>query len=263
MNIDINIDDIIFHNNLNTKYETIRKLGEGKQGSVFLVRDIYTNELYAAKICLLDVNHNSAIEAHILKQINHPCIVKYIDNFIVPTNTLNQKLYFEHLKNKNNFNKNNFHENDFNENDYFYLKYTHVLILEYIQGVPIRFFRSKDKKQAASIAYQVLDVCDYLSHINISHNDVGGNNALITPEGQLKLIDFGIASCVSENCKNSTTNDLYFFSADLIFFGSEKFLKYIINPGISIDEAKKLVEDDYTDDFYLKQISRYDKIYKI
>ena len=80
-----------------------------------------------------------------------------------------------------------------------------VIYLEYINGVElgrasIENFTSKEK---FSIIKQLLDAIE-ISHSNeIIHRDINPNNVMLTEDGQVKLLDFGI--CKINDMINSAT----------------------------------------------------------
>ena len=70
------------------------------------------------------------------------------------------------------------------------------LAMEYIEGVPLDRFA---RERALSVAQRLqlsLDVCDAVQYAHqhlVVHRDLKPSNILVTPEGTVKLLDFGIA----------------------------------------------------------------------
>ncbi len=71
------------------------------------------------------------------------------------------------------------------------------MVMEYVEGTPLsailRHGKPLGTAQALDIARQVCDALAYLHGCGIVHRDVKPDNVLLTPHGQVKLIDFGIA----------------------------------------------------------------------
>jgi predicted Ser/Thr protein kinase len=68
--------------------------------------------------------------------------------------------------------------------------------MEYVSGVPIDKHCSKfgaDARERVRLVTQVCHAVDYLHDQAIVHRDLKPNNILVTGQGQIKLIDFGIA----------------------------------------------------------------------
>ncbi len=76
----------------------------------------------------------------------------------------------------------------------------HYLVMEYIDGITLeQKLKNEGGKLSESdvidIALQVLDTLDYLHHLEppVIYRDLKPSNVMLTPAGQAKLIDFGIA----------------------------------------------------------------------
>ncbi len=76
------------------------------------------------------------------------------------------------------------------------------MAMEYVEGKSLRAMLS-DKhplptEKALDIARQVCDALAYLHEHGVVHRDIKPENILLTPSGQLKILDFGIALFESE-----------------------------------------------------------------
>src|SRR5689334_21468634 len=71
------------------------------------------------------------------------------------------------------------------------------MVMEYVDGSPPSTLpldgQSLPTAQALDIARQTCDAIAYLHAQGILHRDVKPGNILLTPNGQVKMIDFGIA----------------------------------------------------------------------
>lgn len=141
------------------RWERIEKLGTGGDGVVWKVREIETGHVAVAKIPHKREMNTSAVRAAaILKRlIHHPNVVHLI----------------EVVKDEDRF----------------------VLIQEYVEGQTLSHLLasglSAGKKE--DIFLQLLSVTAYAHHHSVMHRDLKPDNIIITPTGNVKLLDFGIA----------------------------------------------------------------------
>jgi eukaryotic-like serine/threonine-protein kinase len=69
-------------------------------------------------------------------------------------------------------------------------------VMEYVAGSAIDEYCSRTAADVSTRVRMITDVChavDYLHAHAIAHRDIKPNNILVTPEGRVKLVDFGIA----------------------------------------------------------------------
>jgi len=167
---------------LNNRYAVIRGIASGGFGVVYIVRDLNLSGKYWALKEMHDEGGVSEImeksfrgEAEILSSLEHPAIPAISDFFVEK-----EKLY---------------------------------LVMEYVKGDTLRKMLKNLKKgdffsedEVLSWALSLCDVLEYLHKRDepVVFRDLKPDNIMITDEGNLKLIDFGIAR-VFQGPKAETT----------------------------------------------------------
>jgi eukaryotic-like serine/threonine-protein kinase len=145
-------------------YEIIEKLGSGGQGTVYKAKDIRLNRVVVLKVLPKELTANTANfkrfrrEAQLCSQLDHPNICTIYE---------------------------------FNEaNGIFFIA------MQYIEGKNIRQLvagKPLELRSALSIAIQVCDALAYTHSKGIIHRDIKAGNVMVTPEGRVKILDFGLA----------------------------------------------------------------------
>ena len=145
-------------------YLILGTLGAGGMGKVYKVKNTLSDRVEAMKVLLPDLSDQKDLadrflrEIKVLASIHHPNIAE-----LRTALTINNQL---------------------------------VMIMEYVQGSTLAFRIQHDPiRYADSLAYfdQVLGALSYAHAHNIVHRDIKPANILITPQGVVKLMDFGIA----------------------------------------------------------------------
>ncbi|KAN0065328.1 TFIIH complex serine/threonine-protein kinase subunit kin28 [Thecaphora frezii] len=148
-------------------YAKIEKVGEGTYASVFLAKNTKSGLKVAIKKIKIVNNANgmdvTAIrEVKFLKELQHPNVIQMIDVFSSGSATPSLNLVLEFL--------------DTN--------------LEALIKDRALIFTSADVKSWMAMLCRGLEYC----HRNwVLHRDLKPNNLLISPEGELKIADFGLA----------------------------------------------------------------------
>ncbi|EPQ30760.1 uncharacterized protein PFL1_01661 [Pseudozyma flocculosa PF-1] len=148
-------------------YAKIEKVGEGTYASVFLAKNTKTGRKVAIKKIKIVNNANgmdvTAIrEVKFLKELQHPNVILMIDVFSSGSVTPSLNLVLEFLD-------------------------TNLEALIKDRGL---IFTSADVKSWMAMLCRGLEYC----HRNwVLHRDLKPNNLLISPEGELKIADFGLA----------------------------------------------------------------------
>jgi serine/threonine protein kinase len=72
----------------------------------------------------------------------------------------------------------------------------HYLVMEYVAGANLEQLAAKNPlnvAQACELIYQVAGALDETHKLNLIHRDIKPSNILLTPQGNAKLLDFGLA----------------------------------------------------------------------
>jgi eukaryotic-like serine/threonine-protein kinase len=154
---------------VNYRYEVLEKCGDGSFFSVFKARDKVLNRLVAVKVLVPPYSQNPDFaerlisEAQMVADLNHPNISRVF-------------------------------EADAHEGDYF-------IATEYVRGINlkdrIRRTAPFSVSYAVDIASAVAQALDYAHRNGVIHGDVRPHNILSSPEGQIKLTDFGSARALA------------------------------------------------------------------
>ena len=83
----------------------------------------------------------------------------------------------------------------------------HYIVMEYVEGITLKTYIEKKGqlsfKEAVSIAIQVGRGIEAAHNKNIVHRDIKPQNIMISTEGKVKVMDFGIARAASSNTVSS------------------------------------------------------------
>jgi eukaryotic-like serine/threonine-protein kinase len=145
-------------------YEILDELGSGGMGRVYRVRNVISDRVEAMKVLLPDLAGRQELAARFLREIkvlaslNHPNIAQ-LRTALEVDNQL-------------------------------------VMIMEYVEGTTLaaRLERGPiPTSDALNYIDQVLDALSYAHKQGIIHRDIKPSNMMLTPQGMVKLMDFGIA----------------------------------------------------------------------
>src|SRR6476659_8084748 len=71
-----------------------------------------------------------------------------------------------------------------------------ALVMELVEGAPLSGPLSEE--QALPIIHQLIDALEYAHEKGIIHRDLKPDNIKVTPEGRVKVLDFGLAKATSD-----------------------------------------------------------------
>jgi hypothetical protein len=148
---------------LEQRYRIETLLGQGGMGAVYRAIDLKFNTPVAIKENLTitpDAQRQFTREAGLLHQLRHPNLPRVTDHFSIP----GQGQY---------------------------------LVMDHIDGDDLKCLLGRQgplpEVQALAWIGQVLDALEYLHSRQVIHRDVKPANVKITPQGQVFLVDFGLA----------------------------------------------------------------------
>jgi len=180
-------------------YEIISELGNGGMGVVYLARDPKLDRLVAIKQIKVGAESGQEIieqskqrfyrEGRAIANLNHTNIVKI---FALSEDSLDNSCY---------------------------------MVMEYIQGKSLEQLTEKDVLTVEKVRQIGIQACEALAYIhqkNIIHRDIKPANMILSDDGLLKLMDFGIAR-VNDNLNLTTAGSLV---GSVLYMAPEQ----IINP---------------------------------
>ena len=145
-------------------YEILEKLGQGGMGAVYKARDTHLNRVVAIKIlpseALRDDMRRQRFvqEAHAASAIDHPNIVTIYD--------VGQD------------------------------QGIHFIVMQHVAGKTVRTLTARgrlDWSAALGYAIQIADALSQAHARGIIHRDLKPENIMVTEQGQVKILDFGLA----------------------------------------------------------------------
>jgi len=165
--------DVIAH------YEVLSLLGEGGMGKVYLAQDARLNRKVGLKILPMQLANNQermrrfTQEAKTAAALNHANIAHIFE-----------------IGEQNN---------------------TRFIAMEYVEGETLRQLLSRRKqetKRAVEFAAQVASGLSAAHKEGVIHRDIKPENLMVTTNGQIKILDFGLAKIIEKQKDVAGVNDL-------------------------------------------------------
>src|SRR4051812_49345084 len=166
---------------LGERYEIGGVLGRGGMAEVHRGRDLRLGREVAVKVLRSDLARDPSFqvrfrrEAQAAASLNHPAIVAVYDTGEDRTTT----------------------------------GATPYIVMEYVEGETLRDVIRREghlpSERAMSLAADICGALDFSHRNGIVHRDVKPGNVMITPQGSVKVMDFGIARAVSDSAATMTS----------------------------------------------------------
>ncbi|SOD95623.1 Stk1 family PASTA domain-containing Ser/Thr kinase [Blastococcus haudaquaticus] len=166
---------------LGERYEIGGVLGRGGMAEVHRGRDLRLGREVAVKVLRHDLARDPSFqvrfrrEAQASASLNHPAIVAVYDTGEDRTST----------------------------------GATPYIVMEYVEGETLRDVLRREGRlspeRAMSLSADICGALDFSHRNGIVHRDVKPGNVMITPQGTVKVMDFGIARAVSDSAATITS----------------------------------------------------------
>lgn len=161
---------------INDRYEVGEAIGRGGMATVHVGRDLRLGRRVAIKVLRPELAQDDSFherfkrEAQSVAALNHHSIVSVYDTGEIAAST-----------------------EEGVDRPY--------IVMEYVPGRTLRELVHQDAvspREAVDLVLGILDALEYSHRAGIVHRDIKPANVIVTPEGQVKVMDFGIARAVED-----------------------------------------------------------------
>nr|WP_263313544.1 Stk1 family PASTA domain-containing Ser/Thr kinase [Mammaliicoccus sp. Marseille-Q6498] len=184
------------------RYEFVKYLGGGGMSNVYLAKDNILDRKVAVKVINIPPYEKEKTVERFEREVQNTTILSH-------SNIVNVL--------------------DVEEDDNCY-----YLVMEYIDGPTLKEYLNKEgklsAKEAVDMTLQILKGIAHAHHHRIIHRDIKPQNILMTKDGTLKILDFGIARALSETALTETNHVM----------GSVQYLSPEQAKGLSTDESSDI-----------------------
>ena len=160
---------------LGGRYELDGVVGRGGMAEVYRARDLRLDRIVAIKTLRIDLARDHTFQARFRREaqsaasLNHPSIVAVYDTGEDMTDGVSVP----------------------------------YIVMEYVDGRTIRDLLQADHRLLPERALEIIDgvlgALDYSHESGIVHRDIKPGNVMVTRNGDIKVMDFGIARAMSDN----------------------------------------------------------------
>jgi serine/threonine protein kinase len=171
-------------------YEVLSVLGAGGMGQVYKVRNVISDRLEAMKVLLPNLTENAELAERFLREIKVQAAMKHPN-----IATLHTALRVDNQL---------------------------LMVMEYVEGHTIDSYMQQGRipiQHAIGYMVQVLSALAYAHKMGVVHRDIKPANMMITPQGVVKLMDFGIALLAQDRKltqAGQNVGSLYYMSPEQI-----------------------------------------------
>jgi serine/threonine protein kinase/formylglycine-generating enzyme required for sulfatase activity len=191
------------------KYELLEEIGDGAEGRIFRaccveagVPGVAVGEMVALKRLRQTGNETQSDifkrTTRILRNLDHPNIVRYKDSFEGTDEALDEPVY--------------------------------CLVTELLEGETLKELMDKNKSglpwdRAQKILMQTLQALEYAGNHSVIHRDLKPSNIYLTHQGDVKIIDFGIAKHEDSGATTTSSGGLLgswdYMACDFVLMSQE------------------------------------------
>src|SRR5467141_610654 len=145
-------------------YEILGVLGAGGMGKVYKVRNVFSDRIEAMKVLLPNLSDQKELADRFLREIKVLASLNHSNIAVLRT-----ALIIDHQL---------------------------AMIMEYVEGTTLAAHLEQETiswRDALTYIDQVLAALSYAHQQNVIHRDIKPANMMLTPQGVVKVMDFGIA----------------------------------------------------------------------